>query len=116
MKVFVQISKEPLFTIGRDAFLNQVLLKAGGQSATDDVPSGVSKTEQGNGVSQLQPDAIILSDSTDNQEPNEVFKDSPAVKNGRVYKINADIFSRPGPRLSMHWNRSQKILHPEKFQ
>ena len=47
----------------------------------------------------LQPDAIILSDSTDNQEPNEVFKDSPAVKNGRVYKINADIISRPGPRL-----------------
>ncbi|HEX2640971.1 MAG TPA: hypothetical protein VHL50_10385 [Pyrinomonadaceae bacterium] len=42
---------------------------------------------------------IILSDSEDNREPNEVFKDSPAVKSGRVYRINADIVSRPGPRL-----------------
>jgi ABC-type Fe3+-hydroxamate transport system substrate-binding protein len=42
---------------------------------------------------------IFLSDSGDNQKPNEALKDSPAVKTGRVMKINADILSRPGPRL-----------------
>jgi iron complex transport system substrate-binding protein len=47
----------------------------------------------------LDPEVIILSGSDDNLEPNEVFKSSPAVNNGRVYKINADLLSRPGPRL-----------------
>jgi iron complex transport system substrate-binding protein len=47
----------------------------------------------------LDPEVIILSESDDNLEPNEVFKNSPAVTNGRVYKINADLLSRPGPRL-----------------
>ena len=47
----------------------------------------------------MAPEVIILSDSEDNREPNEVFRKSPAVVNGRVYKIDADIISRPGPRL-----------------
>jgi iron complex transport system substrate-binding protein len=63
----------------------------------------------------LQPEAIILSDSPDNQEPNEVFKNSPAVKNGRVYKINADIISRPGPRLVHALEQIARFLHPDKF-
>ena len=47
----------------------------------------------------LNPDVIILSESDDNREPNNVFKNSPAVKNGKVFKINADIISRPSPRI-----------------
>jgi iron complex transport system substrate-binding protein len=64
----------------------------------------------------LNPDAIILSESDDNQEPNEVFKNSPAVKNGRVYRINADLLSRPGPRLVDALEQIAKDLHPEKFR
>ena len=63
----------------------------------------------------LNPQAIILSESEDNQEPNEAFKNSPAVKNMRVYKINADLLSRPGPRLVDALERIAKDLHPEKF-
>ena len=63
----------------------------------------------------LDPDVIILSDSPDNQGPNEVFVNSSAVKNKRVYKINADIISRPGPRLIDALEQIAKDLHPEKF-
>jgi iron complex transport system substrate-binding protein len=115
VKVFVQISKEPLFTIGRDTFLNGVLSRAGGHSVTNNVPSAFPKLSKETAFA-LQPEAIILSDSLDNQEPNEVFKNSPAVKNGRVYKINADILSRPGPRLVDALEQIAKDLHPEKFQ
>ena len=115
VKVFVQISKEPLFTIGTDAFLNQVLVRAGGRSVTENVPSAFPKLSKETALT-LQPEAIILSDSPDNQEPNEVFKDSPAVKNGRIYKINADIISRPGPRLIDALEQIAKDLHPEKFK
>ena len=114
-KVFVQISKEPLFTIGKDSFLNQVIEEAAGKSVTVGVETAFPKLSKETALS-LQPDVIILSDSPDNQEPNEVFKNSPAVKNGRVYKINADILSRPGPRLIDALEQIAKNLHPEKFK
>lgn len=114
VKVFVQISKEPLFTIGKDAFLNDLLLSAGGRSVTENVPSAFPKLSKETALA-LQPDAIILSDSADNQEPNEAFKNSPAEKKGRIYKINADIISRPGPRLIDALEQIAKFLHPDKF-
>ena len=115
VKVFVQISREPLFTIGKDAFLNELIFNAGGRSVTGNIPSAFPKLSKETALS-LQPEAIILSESPDNQEPNEVFKKSPAVENGRVYKIDADIVSRPGPRLIDALEQIAKDLHPEKFK
>jgi iron complex transport system substrate-binding protein len=96
--VFVQISNEPLFTIGSDSFLTEVVENAGGASATKDVPTAYPKLSKERAAA-LDPDVIILSDSEDNREPNPALKNSKAVRNGRVYRINADILSRPGPRL-----------------
>jgi iron complex transport system substrate-binding protein len=112
--VFLQISKEPLFTIGKSSFLNQVINEAGGQSVTADVTSDFPKLSKETALA-LHPEVIILSDSPDNQEPNDAFVNSPAVKNGRVYKINADIISRPGPRLIDALEQIARDLHPEKF-
>jgi iron complex transport system substrate-binding protein len=97
-KTFVQISKEPLFTIGKESFLTEIVERAGGTSVTREVATAYPKISKEAALA-LNPDAIILSDSPDNMEPNEVFKNSPAVKNKRVYRINADILSRPSPRL-----------------
>lgn len=113
-KVFVQISKEPLFTIGKSSFLNEVIGEAGGQSVTNEVETAFPKLSKETATA-LNPEVIILSDSEDNQAPNEAFKNSAAVKNGRVYKINADILSRPGPRLVDALEQIAKDLHPEKF-
>ena len=113
-KVFVQISKEPLFTIGKQSFLTELVARAGGYSVTAEIDSAYPKISKET-ASALNPEAIILSDSEDNKEPNEVFKKSLAVKNGRIYKVNADILSRPGPRLVDALEQIAKDLHPEKF-
>jgi iron complex transport system substrate-binding protein len=112
-RVFLQISKEPLFTVGKDTFLNDIIMAAGGRSVTRDVPTSFPKLSKET-ASTLNPEVIILSDSDDNQQPNDVFKNSPAVKNGRVYKINADIISRPGPRLVDAIEQIAGFLHGEK--
>jgi iron complex transport system substrate-binding protein len=112
--VFVQISREPLFTIGNTGFLGDLIEQAGGRSVTSNIATGYPKLSKET-ASALSPDVIILSDSEDNKEPNEVFKNSPASKNGRVYKVNADILSRPGPRLVDALEQIAKDLHPEKF-
>lgn len=115
VKVFVQISKEPLFTIGADSFLTEIINRAGGFSATAQIPTAYPRFSKETALA-LQPEAIILSESDDNTEPNEVFKDSPAVKNGRIFKINADLLSRPGPRIVDALEQTAKDLHPESFR
>jgi iron complex transport system substrate-binding protein len=97
-RVFIQISNEPLFTIGKDSFLTELVQKAGGSSVTADVPSAYPKLSKET-ASAMNPNVIILSDSEDNREPNVALRNSTAVKTGRVFRINADIISRPGPRL-----------------
>ena len=97
-RVFIQISNEPLFTIGTDSFLTEVVRLAGGRSVTEEIPTAYPKLSKET-ASAMNPNVIILSDSDDNQEPNPVFKNSDAVRSGRVFRINADIVSRPGPRL-----------------
>ena len=98
VKVFVQISKEPLFTVGGKSFLTDLIKRADGESVTANVAEAYPKFSKETALA-LQPEVIILSESEDNKEPNDVFKNSPAVKNGKVFKINADIISRPTARL-----------------
>jgi len=110
--VFMQISNEPLFTIGRDSFLTNLVEQAGGVSATRDVGTAYPKLSKETAVA-LDPDVIIMSDSEDNREVNKAFKNSRAVKSGRVYRIDPDIISRPGPRLVDALERIEAMLHSE---
>lgn len=96
-KVFVQLDKG-LYTIGKDSFITDLINKAGGESATKDLATAYPKLSKETALA-LNPDIIILSESPDNNEPNEVFKNSAAVKNGKVFKVNADVLSRPAPRV-----------------
>jgi iron complex transport system substrate-binding protein len=97
-RVFVQISNDPLFTIGRESFLTDLIKKAGGVSVTENVPTAYPKLSK-EAAAALDPELILLSDSEDNREPSSAFQNSKAVKAGLVFRINADIISRPGPRL-----------------
>lgn len=98
-KVFVQISKSPLFTVGQGSFIGEIVTRAGGELATAGIIDKPFAQISGETAMALNPDVIVLSDSEDNREPNEVFKNSGAVKNGRIVRLDADIVSRPSPRI-----------------
>jgi iron complex transport system substrate-binding protein len=51
-----------------------------------------------------------------NSKPAAALKTSPAVLNNRVYKINDDLLSRPGPRLVDGLEQLARALHPEAFK
>lgn len=110
-RVFVQIDKNALYTIGKDSYLTDLIELAGGISVTEGVATAYPKISKETALA-LRPEVIILSASPDNTEPNEVFADSPAVKNGRVYRIDADILSRPGPRVVEALEQIAGYLHP----
>jgi iron complex transport system substrate-binding protein len=115
IKVFAQISKDPLYTIGKASFITDLIERAGGMSVTENIEKAYQVFSKETALA-LDPEAIILSDSEDNREPNDVFKNSPAVKNGRIYRINADVISRAGPRLVDALEEIAKGLHPESFR
>ena len=114
-KVFLQISKESLFTVGKDSFITDLINRAGGISITSNISTAYLPISKETALA-LNPDAIILSDSEDNREPSDVFKDSSAVKNGKVFRINADLISRPGPRIVDGLEQMARALHPESFK
>ena len=59
VKVFYQVSDEPLYTIGRDAYSDGFDSRAGGVSVTADVPTAFPRYSDEAALAS-QPDAIIL--------------------------------------------------------
>jgi iron complex transport system substrate-binding protein len=119
VKVFYQVSGEPLYTIGREAFLTDLIKRAGGISVTADVPGAFPRFSDEAALA-AKPDAIILPTGGSMGEGNSTvvtaLKNSPAVLNGRIYKINGDLLSRPGPRLVDGLEEMARALHPEAFK
>jgi iron complex transport system substrate-binding protein len=118
VRVFYQVSDEPLYTIGRDAFITDLIKRAGGISVTADVPGAWPKYSTESALA-ARPDAIILptggSMGNANSNVASALKRSPAVAAGRVYKINDDHLSRPGPRAVDGLEDLARALHPEVF-
>jgi iron complex transport system substrate-binding protein len=119
VKVFYQVAGEPLYTIGRDAFTTDLIRRAGGTSVTADVPGAFPRFSDEAALAS-KPEAIILPTGGPMGEANSTvvsaLKNSPAVLSGRVYKINGDLLSRPGPRLVDGLEEAARALHPEAFK
>jgi iron complex transport system substrate-binding protein len=116
VKVFYQLSGEPLYTIGRESFLTDLVRRAGGISATADVPGAFPRFSDEAALA-AKPEAIILptggSMGNANAKIAAPLKNSPAALNNRIYKINDDLLSRPGPRLIEGLEEMARALHPE---
>lgn len=118
VSVFYQVAGEPLYTIGREAYLTDLVRRAGGISVTADVPGGFPRYSDEAALA-ARPDAIILPTGGSMGAANSTvagpLRNSPAALNNRVYKINDDHLSRPGPRLIAGLEEMARALHPEAF-
>jgi cobalamin transport system substrate-binding protein len=116
VQVFYQVSDEPLYTIGRDAFITDLIRRAGGVSVTADVPGAFPRYSDEAALA-ARPDAIILptggSMGAANSKVAAALKNSPAVLSNRIVKINEDHLQRPGPRLVDGLEEMARALHPE---
>ncbi len=119
VRVFYQVSDQPLYTIGHDAYLTDLIKRAGGISVTADVPTAFPRFSDEAALAS-KPDAIILptggSMGNANSTVAPALKTSPAAVNGHVYKINDDLLSRPAPRLVDGLEQLARALHPEAFK
>jgi iron complex transport system substrate-binding protein len=100
-KILIVLGHRPLFIAGNGAFLNELIQRAGGINAGADskIPYAVWSIEQ---VYRSLPEIIIettMEDIKDAVEYWSEFAEIPAVKNKRIYTLNADLITRPGPRI-----------------
>jgi iron complex transport system substrate-binding protein len=119
VSVFYQVSGEPLYTIGRESYLTDLVRRAGGNSVTADVPGAFPRYSDEAALA-ARPEAIILptggSMGAANSAVAAPLRNSPAALNNRVYKLNDDHLSRPGPRLINGLEEMARALHPESFK
>ena len=119
VRVFYQVSAEPLYTAAHDAFVTDLMRRAGAISVTADVPGAWPKYSAESALA-ARPEAIILptggSMGAANSSVNEALRNTPAVLSGRVYKINGDHLNRPGPRSVDGLEEMARALHPDPFK
>ena len=112
---------DPIWTAGSDTMIQYLINEAGGANIASDLNGYATITLES--VIQRNPQVIIVMSGTGTQNEsldyilsNEQFKSTDAVKNGRVYEIDADIFGRTTPRIVDGLETLAKLIHPELFK
>jgi iron complex transport system substrate-binding protein len=117
------VQREPLRIAPRDTFINEMIELAGGENAVGPSlhnypPIGAEQ------VIAVAPEAIIepvmVPGPPQEQQRQALaywqkFTNVPAVVSRRIYVIDGDVVSRPGPRLPEGIETIAKCLRPEIF-
>lgn len=119
-KVFYEVWNEPLMTAGSGTFLDQLIALAGGENIAKDAKEGypIYDLEM---LIEKNPQ-VYLSAKDNEEETVESIKNRDgyevidAVKNDRVYLLDPNIISRPGPRIVDGLELIAKSIHPELFK
>ena len=121
-RVFCEVEYDPLMTAGPGTFINDLIHLAGGVNIASDA---VTKYPVYNLeiLIERNPEVIIISlghgsivASVEGVKSRERWQIIDAVKNNHVYGINADIVSRPAPRIVHALEEIAKYIHPELFR
>jgi iron complex transport system substrate-binding protein len=108
----------PVYTVGPGSFIYDLLQRAGCEPVTQDTRSAYP---------QLSVEAVVKDDpsvylvASDSAPSVAAVVDRPgygaisAVRHDRVVIVNADLVTRPGPRVVQGLAALARALHPEEF-
>lgn len=104
-KTWYVVAVQPLYAAGNNTLQGEMIEKAGGINVFADVDGYFAASEEA--VIERAPEVIIVPSGHGSKTENFTeqilsipeFRDLPAIKNGRVYTVDNDIASRPGPRM-----------------
>lgn len=104
-KTMYAVAADPMYVTGGETYLDELITLAGGINCYGDMSGyGIVTTES---IIERQPEVIIVikgpMDAGLNMREqilnNKELANVPAVKTGRIYTVDDDIVSRPGPRV-----------------
>lgn len=118
-RVFFQIGIAPIVSVGSDTFAGQLIRIAGGINvARGPVAYPRLTMEQ---VLALRPDVIVITSMARGVAFTQVKKrwqqwpSLPAVHNGRIFIVDANLFNRPSCRLVQGLELLARCIHPELY-
>ncbi len=99
------VAVQPLYAAGNNTLQGEMIEKAGGVNVFADVDGYFAASQEA--IIERAPEVIIIPTGHGSKTVNFTeqilsipeFRDLPAIKSGRVYTIDNDIASRPGPRM-----------------
>ncbi|MGZ4891586.1 MAG: ABC transporter substrate-binding protein, partial [Halobacteriota archaeon] len=102
-RVLYLVWYNPIMSAGADTFEGDIIAHAGGINVAQLANASGYGTMSKESVVALNP-SVIIANSAMNSTAVQQVKSDPAlatvdaVKNGKIYILNGDIISRPGPR------------------
>lgn len=115
-RVFFQIDAQPIVSAGGDTFLNQLLVRSGSVNLAAG-KAGYPRYSWEE-LLELMPDVVLMASMGGGYSDQELrsrwesWPQIPAVKNQRLYVVDADLFDRPSPRLIDALEHLVGLLHP----
>ena len=121
-KVFLSLHGMGLWTCGKESFLNDLIKKARGVNIAGDIPRKWLHYNKEQFIHENPEVIIILSKSqeefskTKERITNEnQFEGVRALSTGRIYFLDENLSTRPGPRLIDAFAELARLLHPQCF-
>ncbi|MBQ5384327.1 MAG: cobalamin-binding protein [Treponema sp.] len=115
--VFWEVYNAPFMSAGKNSFINDVISICGGKNIFGDIDQAYPVVSEETIIAS-DPDFILLPNdmypSTDAVMNRRGWQNITAVKNNAVIIINADIFTRPGPRIFEALETLQEIFFSKK--
>lgn len=117
-RVFFEIYSQPLMTAGKNTFIDDMLMIAGAENIGAAAGEGYPQFSEEQLVKE-NPDVYLAAKGSMNR-PEDIkkrtgYSDLKAVKEGKVFVIDDNLVTRPGPRLVDGLMEVVKALYPEVF-
>lgn len=119
-RVLFLVWQEPLWTVGKDSFLNDLVEMAGGASVTGDI-KGETTILSPEAVIARAPEIILVSLASGANQRQQIsmslarFNSVPAVKKGKVFVLDSAQLNRASYRVVQGAEELARIFHPELF-
>lgn len=104
-KVYWEVSAAPYFSPGQDSFITDLLQAMGLENIFGTVAQAYPQVNE-EGIIAGQPDFIFFPDYNFQGEAGAKaiasrtgWQKLPAVVHGKIFPVDSDLFSRPGPRV-----------------
>lgn len=120
-RVFFQIGINPVVTVGKDTFHNDLINMAGGLNISGNEKAKYPRYSMEE-ILLNAPDIIIISSMDrgggfDRKKREWMrWKSIPAVKNRKIYIIDSDLVDHPSPRIIDGLEEMARLIHPELFK
>ena len=102
-KVYWEVWNAPYMSAGASSFINDVIKAAGGENIFADLPDAYPMVSEESIISR-QPSVILIPASSGVEASSVILRNGwseiPALKAGRVFVVDDNLYTRPGPRVA----------------